>query len=182
MTRLAVIAATIVILVAGVASLGHRNPNTAPTQATVTAPPVASAVELRTERRPSRSRPVRARTQAPVPRAATPSAAPGKDGARGSSRPVSAEGKPRHRAGGTPDVWQRLAACESRGRLRAVGGPGGIYRGLYQIHVGWYAGADMDPATATAADQLALARKILAKQGPGAWPVCGPRAGLVRGA
>jgi hypothetical protein len=85
-------------------------------------------------------------------------------------------------------VWARLAACESGGRLHAVGGgvlPNGerqVTVGLYQLDTGWFGHFGIDPYTSTAAQQLRVARYVLERQGPGAWPHCGPRAGLVRGA
>jgi resuscitation-promoting factor RpfA len=80
-------------------------------------------------------------------------------------------------------VWDRVATCESSGDWHINTGNG--YHGGVQFSSGtWaaygghkYAGqADR----ATRLEQIEVARRVLAAQGPGAWPVCGPRAGLTR--
>ena len=80
-------------------------------------------------------------------------------------------------------VWDRVAACESGHRWHINTG-NGFYGGLQfsastwrSYHGGKYASrADK----ATRVEQIEVARRVLASQGPGAWPVCGPRAGLSR--
>jgi nucleoid-associated protein YgaU len=80
-------------------------------------------------------------------------------------------------------VWDRVAACESGGNWHINTG-NGFYGGVQfsqstwsGFHGGIYASrADL----ATRAEQIAVAQRVLAAQGPGAWPVCGPRAGLNR--
>lgn len=81
---------------------------------------------------------------------------------------------------GVPAVWQRVAACESSGHWHDNTG-NGFYGGL-QItagNAGHYGFAR--PDLLSPPEQVRLARLILRDQGPGAWPVCGPRAGLQRG-
>lgn len=78
-------------------------------------------------------------------------------------------------------TWDRVAACESGGNWQINTG-NGYYGGLQFSQPTWagfggthYAArADL----ATKAQQITVAEKVLAVQGPGAWPVCGPRAGL----
>lgn len=80
-------------------------------------------------------------------------------------------------------VWDRVAACESSGRWHINTG-NGFYGGLQFVQSTWtgfggrtYAArADL----ATKAQQIAIARRVLYTQGPGAWPVCSVRAGLTR--
>ena len=80
-------------------------------------------------------------------------------------------------------VWDRVAHCESSNRWHINTG-NGFYGGLQftastwrAYHGGKYASrADH----ASRLEQIEVARRVLASQGPGAWPVCGPRAGLTR--
>jgi hypothetical protein len=80
-------------------------------------------------------------------------------------------------------VWDRVAHCESTNHWHINTG-NGFYGGLQftastwrAYHGGKYASrADR----ATRLEQIEVARRVLASQGPGAWPVCGPRAGLTR--
>jgi hypothetical protein len=81
------------------------------------------------------------------------------------------------RAGLTPSVRARLqsiAACESGGNPRAIGG-GGAYRGKYQFSFGTWAsvGGKGDPARASEAEQDRRAAMLLTRSGAGHWPVCG---------
>jgi Transglycosylase-like domain len=68
----------------------------------------------------------------------------------------------------------RIAACESHGNPRAIGG-GGIYRGKYQFSYGTWAsvGGRGDPAAAPEHEQDRRAAILLARTGGSAWPVCG---------
>jgi hypothetical protein len=68
---------------------------------------------------------------------------------------------------------QAIASCESGGNPAAVGGRG-RYRGKYQFTIDtWRAyGGTGDPANASEAVQDAIAAKVLAAQGPSAWPSC----------
>lgn len=77
-------------------------------------------------------------------------------------------------------VWSRLSRCESGGRLHMDEWNGGQHvHGLYSMDYGWFRHFRIDPFSAS--DQLRIARYVLARQGPSAWPVCGPRAGLRSG-
>jgi hypothetical protein len=81
------------------------------------------------------------------------------------------------RAGLTPAVratLNRIAACESHGNPRAIGG-GGAYRGKYQFSFGTWAsvGGRGDPARASAREQDRRAAMLLRRDGAGHWPVCG---------
>jgi hypothetical protein len=69
---------------------------------------------------------------------------------------------------------QSIAACESGGNPRAIGG-GGAFRGKYQFTYGTWAavGGSGDPAAAPEAEQDRRAAALLASAGPGQWPVCG---------
>jgi hypothetical protein len=67
-----------------------------------------------------------------------------------------------------------IAACESHGNPRAIGG-GGAFRGKYQFTYGtWRAvGGRGDPAAASEAEQDRRAAMLLARSGSSPWPVCG---------
>ena len=81
------------------------------------------------------------------------------------------------RAGLTPGVratLERIAACESRGNPRAIGG-GGSFRGKYQFTFGTWAavGGRGDPASAPEPEQDRRAAMLLNRSGSSPWPVCG---------
>jgi nucleoid-associated protein YgaU len=80
-------------------------------------------------------------------------------------------------------VWDRVAACESSGNWHINTG-NGFYGGLQFVQSTWvgYGGRAYAPRAdlATKAQQIAIAQRVLAAQGPGAWPVCSRRAGLTR--
>jgi Transglycosylase-like domain len=69
---------------------------------------------------------------------------------------------------------EAIAQCESGGDPTAIGG-GGLYRGKYQFSVDtWQSvGGSGDPAAAPEAEQDRRAAILLARSGPGQWPVCG---------
>jgi hypothetical protein len=69
---------------------------------------------------------------------------------------------------------QAIAACESGGNPRAIGG-GGAYRGKYQFDYGTWAsvGGSGDPAAAPESEQDARAAMLLQRSGTAPWPVCG---------
>lgn len=71
-------------------------------------------------------------------------------------------------------ILQRIAACESHGNPRAIGG-GGAFRGKYQFTYGaWRSvGGGGDPAAAPEAEQDRRAALLLKAQGTSPWPVCG---------
>jgi LysM repeat protein len=72
--------------------------------------------------------------------------------------------------------WSAIAACESGGNWSANTG-NGFYGGLQFTQQTWQAyGGGQYAATAsqaTPAEQIAVAQRVLAAQGIGAWPVCG---------
>jgi resuscitation-promoting factor RpfA len=80
-------------------------------------------------------------------------------------------------------VWDRVAQCESSGNWHINTG-NGYYGGLQFVQSTWrgYGGRAFAPRAdlATRAEQIAIAQRVLASQGPGAWPVCSQRAGLTR--
>jgi hypothetical protein len=74
--------------------------------------------------------------------------------------------------------WDAIAACESGGNWRINTGNG--YQGGLQFAPGtWlsHGGAEYAPSAhlATREEQIAVAERVLATQGIGAWPVCGRR-------
>jgi soluble lytic murein transglycosylase-like protein len=74
----------------------------------------------------------------------------------------------------TPAHLEAIAACESGGNPRAIGG-GGAYRGKYQFDRGTWAsvGGTGDPAAAPEAEQDKRAAMLYARAGAAPWPVCG---------
>ena len=72
--------------------------------------------------------------------------------------------------------WSAIAACESGGNWSASTG-NGFYGGLQFTEQTWlgYGGGQYAPSAnlATPAEQIAVAQRVLAGQGIGAWPVCG---------
>jgi len=74
--------------------------------------------------------------------------------------------------------WDAVAQCESTGNW-AINSGNGFYGGLQFTESTWLAyggGAYAQYANqATRAQQIAIAEKVLAGQGIGAWPVCGPK-------
>lgn len=80
-------------------------------------------------------------------------------------------------------VWDSVAACESGGNW-AINTGNGFYGGLQFSASTWTSFGGTPYATtangASRAEQIAIARRVLVAQGPGAWPVCSLRAGLNR--
>lgn len=80
-------------------------------------------------------------------------------------------------------VWDRVAACESGGNWKINTG-NGYYGGLQFSSRTWLGFGGRKYASsahrASKAEQIAIARRVLASQGPGAWPVCSRRAGLTK--
>jgi hypothetical protein len=80
-------------------------------------------------------------------------------------------------------VWDRVAACESGGNW-SINTGNGYYGGLQFSRTTWTAFGGGRYASradlASKSEQIAVAQKVLASQGPGAWPVCSARAGLTR--
>ena len=75
-------------------------------------------------------------------------------------------------------TWDKVAQCESSGDW-SINTGNGFYGGLQFTESTWLAyggGAYAQYANqATRAQQIAIAEKVLAGQGIGAWPVCGPK-------
>ena len=73
-----------------------------------------------------------------------------------------------------PAVLKQIAACESGGNPRAIGG-GGLYRGLLQFDRQTWAsvGGTGDPAAASVAEQYRRGAILYARAGTSPWPVCG---------
>jgi LysM repeat protein len=98
---------------------------------------------------------------ASVPQAAAPASGPASTAAPASS-------------GGAN--WSAIAACESGGNWSANTG-NGFYGGLQFTQQTWlaYGGGRYASSAnlATPAQQIAVAQRVLAGQGIGAWPVCG---------
>ena len=80
-------------------------------------------------------------------------------------------------------VWDRVAQCESSGNWHINTG-NGYYGGLQFVQSTWKGFGGLTYAAradlATKSQQIAVAQRVLAVQGPGAWPVCSVRAGLTR--
>ncbi|MFJ9084848.1 transglycosylase family protein [Streptomyces sp. NPDC102340] len=83
--------------------------------------------------------------------------------------------------GASASQWQSVAQCEASGNWAANTG-NGFSGGLQFTSSTWaaYGGTQYAPSAhqASASQQMAVANKVLAEQGPGAWPVCGAKAGL----
>jgi len=83
----------------------------------------------------------------------------------------------------TPEVWDAVAQCESGGDWDINTG-NGFYGGLQFWHPTWKSFGGQEYAgyahQATKQEQIAIARRVLYTQGPGAWPVCSVVAGLTR--
>ncbi|MFJ9443367.1 transglycosylase family protein [Kitasatospora sp. NPDC101235] len=78
-------------------------------------------------------------------------------------------------------VWDKVAACEATGNW-AVNSGNGFYGVLQFTSSTWaaFGGTAYAPQAhqATKDQQIAIGEKVLAAQGPGAWPVCSVKAGL----
>ena len=92
-------------------------------------------------------------------------------------------------AGSTPahaaprTVWDKVAKCESGNRW-GINTGNGYYGGLQFSSSTWKGFGGRKYARqankATKAEQIAIARRVLHGQGPGAWPTCSRKAGLTR--
>lgn len=84
----------------------------------------------------------------------------------------------------TVATWDKVADCESSGNW-AINTGNGYYGGLQFSQSTWaaYGGLKYAPRAdlASKQQQILVAEKTLAGQGPEAWPVCGAKAGLSRG-
>jgi resuscitation-promoting factor RpfA len=75
-------------------------------------------------------------------------------------------------------VWDKVAQCESGGNWNTNTG-NGYYGGLQFSASTWRAyGGSGSAHNASRAEQIAVAERVLAGQGWGAWPVCSQRRGL----
>ena len=78
-------------------------------------------------------------------------------------------------------VWDRVAQCESSGNW-SINTGNGFYGGLQFLPSTWAGFGGTEYAAradlASKDEQIAIARRVLYTQGPGAWPVCSVRAGL----
>jgi len=74
--------------------------------------------------------------------------------------------------------WDALAQCESGGNWSINTGNG--YSGGLQFSPSTWAafGGTGDAASASREQQIAVAERVLAEQGPGAWPACTAKLGL----
>ncbi|QFZ16476.1 transglycosylase family protein [Saccharothrix syringae] len=71
--------------------------------------------------------------------------------------------------------WDAVAACESGGNW-AINTGNGYYGGLQFLPSTWAAnGGSGMPNQASREEQIRVAENVLASQGIGAWPVCGPK-------
>ena len=106
--------------------------------------------------------------------AARPALAPAPSSQSPSSLPVATSSYPSYSGGGVN--WDAIAACESGGNWGTSTGNG--FSGGLQFSQGtWdaYGGGQYasTAAGASRSQQIAVAQKVLAGQGIGAWPVCG---------
>ncbi len=116
-----------------------------------------------------------------VPRALAPpppQASGGEDGTASDSGTTSASSSAPVSSGG--GVWDRLAQCESSGNWSSTVG---TYDGGLQFHPQtWnaYGGGQYAPSAdrASREEQIAVAERVLAGQGWGAWPACSSKLGL----
>lgn len=80
------------------------------------------------------------------------------------------------------NVWDQIAQCESGGRWNTNTG-NGFQGGLQFTPSTWRAyGGSGSAASASREQQIAVAEKVLAAQGWGAWPVCSRKVGAKGGA
>ncbi|MER7673547.1 transglycosylase family protein [Kitasatospora sp. NPDC096128] len=81
-------------------------------------------------------------------------------------------------------AWDSVAQCESGGDW-GINTGNGFYGGLQFTSSTWkaYGGTAFAAQAnqASRAQQISVAEKVLASQGPGAWPVCSKKAGLSKG-
>jgi hypothetical protein len=108
-------------------------------------------------------------------RAAIPASAPAPPASGAASAAPTAGNWPAPAPSGGVN-WSAIAACESGGNWSADTG-NGFYGGLQFTAGTWLAngGGQYAPSAnlATPAEQIAVAERVLASQGIGAWPVCG---------
>ncbi|MFD3539979.1 transglycosylase family protein [Streptomyces sp. NPDC058662] len=80
-------------------------------------------------------------------------------------------------------TWDKVAECESGGAWSANSGSG-AYGGLQFTQDQWRNAGGLDfaerPDLASRSQQIAVAERVLAAQGPQAWPLCASSAGLAQ--
>ena len=80
-------------------------------------------------------------------------------------------------------VWDKVAYCESTNNW-SINTGNGFYGGLQFTISTWNSFGGQEFADraehATKAEQITVAQRVLAVQGPGAWPVCSKYAGLTK--
>lgn len=80
-------------------------------------------------------------------------------------------------------TWDKVAMCESTNNW-SINTGNGFYGGLQFQQSTWveFGGTQYAPRAdlATKQQQILIAEKVLAVQGPGAWPVCSVKAGLTK--
>jgi hypothetical protein len=80
-----------------------------------------------------------------------------------------------------PSVWDAVAQCESGGNWH-INTRNGYFGGLQFVQGTWLAnsGGEFAPRAdlATREQQIAVAERVLARQGWNAWPACSRRLGL----
>ena len=75
-------------------------------------------------------------------------------------------------------TWDSLAQCESGGNWNINTG-NGFYGGIQFTQQSWNGvGMSGSPASASKAEQIEAAERLLAQQGWGAWPACSSKLGL----
>ncbi|HEY6279338.1 MAG TPA: transglycosylase family protein [Streptosporangiaceae bacterium] len=106
--------------------------------------------------------------------AATAAVSPATGSQASGPAPVTAAGPVPAQSGGVN--WSAIAACESGGNWGTSTG-NGFYGGLQFTQQTWlgYGGGQYAPSAnlASPAQQIAVAQRVVAGQGIGAWPVCG---------
>jgi len=76
------------------------------------------------------------------------------------------------------NVWDQIAQCESGGNWSTNTG-NGFAGGLQFTPSTWHAyGGSGSPSRASRTQQIAVANRVLAAQGWGAWPVCSRKSGV----
>ena len=81
----------------------------------------------------------------------------------------------------TDATWDRLAQCESGGNW-AINTGNGYYGGVQFNLATWHAyGGSGLPSNASRGQQIAVAERVLAAQGWGAWPSCSRKTGASGG-
>jgi hypothetical protein len=115
----------------------------------------------------------RAAAQRAAAQTREPSPAPS-IGSSSASGPAPAAGS--SAGSGAAHDWDAVALCESGGNWSIDTG-NGYFGGLQFSQSTWadYGGTDYAPRAdlATKSEQITVAERVLAAQGPGAWPICG---------